>query len=141
MAELDTGRLIGELARRYAIRMDDNDPAIAIVALNRLMLEQATEELSEAVARRVAEFETSVLKVEQLAGNLLAQEVREATARIRAELRNDIDGAGIKAAHLVYLVDQAHKRPARLRWLSVGLVSAVAILVAGIWIGAHCFAH
>jgi len=141
MAELDTGRLIGELARRYAIRMDDNDPAIAIVALNRLMLEQATEELSEAVARRVAEFETSVLKVEQLAGNLLAQEVREATARIRAELRNDIDGAGIKAAHLVYLVDQAHKRPARVRWLSVGLVSAVALLLAGVWIGVHCFVH
>jgi len=141
MAELDKGRLIGELARRYGIRMDDNDPAIAIVALNRLMLEQATEELSEAVARQMAEFEASVLKVEHQAGRLLAQDLCEAAARIRAELRNDIDGAGIKAAHLVYLVDQAHKRPARLRWLSVGLVSAVAILVAGIWIGAHCFAH
>jgi len=141
MAELDTGRLIGELARRYAIRMDDNDPAIAIVVLNRLMLEHAMEELSEAVARRIAEFDASVLKVEHQAGRLLAQDMCEATARIRAELRNDIDGAGIKAAHLVYLVDQAHKRPARVRWLSVGLVSAVALLVAGIWIGVHCFAH
>jgi hypothetical protein len=86
MAELDTGRLIGELARRYAIRMDDNDPAIAIVALNRLMLEQAMEELSEAVARRIAEFETSVLKVEHQAGKLLAQEVHEAAVRIRADI-------------------------------------------------------
>jgi hypothetical protein len=139
MAELDKGRLIGELARRYAIRIDDNDPAIAIVALNRLMLEHAMEELSEVVIRRIVEFETSVLKVEHRAGKLLSQEVCEAAARIRAELRNDIDGAGIKAAHLVYMVDQAHKRPVRIRWLSAGLVSAVALLFAGVWIGAHCF--
>jgi len=139
MAELDKGRLIGELAQRYAIRMDDNDPAIAIVVLNRLILEHAMEELSEAVVRRIAEFETSVLKVEHQAGRLLAKEVHETATRIRAELRNDIDGAGIKAAHLVYLVDQAHKRPASIRWLSAGLVSAVALLIAGVWIGAHCF--
>jgi len=141
MPELDKGRLIGELARRYAIRMDDNDPAIAIVALNRLVLEHAMEELSGAVARRIAEFETSVLKVEQWAGKLLALELAEAAARIRAELRNDIDGAGIKAAHLVYLVDQAHKRPTRVRWLSAGLVSAAALFLAGVWIGAHCPVH
>ena len=141
MAELDKGRLIGELARRYAVRMDDNDPAIAIVALNRLMLEHAIAELSEAVARRMVEFETSVLKVEQRAGKLLALELAGAAARIRAELHNDIESAGIKAAHLVYLVDQAHKRPARVRWLSLGLVSASALLLAGVWIGAHCFVH
>jgi hypothetical protein len=141
MAELDKGRLIGELARQYAIRMDDNDPAIAIVALNRLMLEHAIEELSEAVARRIVEFETSVLKVEQRAGKLLALELSEAASRIRAALHDDLDGAGIKAAHLVYLVNQAHKRPARVRWLSAGLVSAAALFLAGIWIGAHCFVH
>jgi hypothetical protein len=97
------------------------------------------EELSEVVIRRIAEFETSVLKVEHRAGELLSQEVCAAAARIRAELRNDIDGAGINAAHLVYLVDQAHKRPARIRWLSAGLVSVAALLLAGVWIGAHCF--
>jgi type IV pilus biogenesis protein CpaD/CtpE len=141
MVELDKGRLIGELARRHAIRIDDNDPAIAIVALNCLMLEHAVEELSESVAKRIGEFERSVLKVEQRAGKLLALELSEAAARIRAELRNDIDAAGVKAARLVYLVDQAHKRPARARWwLSVGLVAAVALFAAGIWIGTHWFA-
>lgn len=141
MTELDKERLIGELARRYAIRMDENDPAIAIVALNRLVLEHAMEELSGAVSRRIAEFETSVLKVEQRAGKVLALELAEAAARIRAELRNDIDGAGIKAAHLVHLVDQAHKRPTRIRWVSAGLMSAAALLLGGVWIGAHCLVH
>jgi hypothetical protein len=138
MADLDKGRLIGELARRYAIRIDDNDPAIAIAALNSLMLEHMMEELAKAVTARITQFETAVLKVEQRAGKLLAHELSEAVPRIRAELHRDIDSAGIKAAHLVYLVDQAHKRPARIRWCSVGLVTAVALLIAGIWIGAHC---
>src|SRR5260370_42385382 len=105
MPELDKGRLIGELARRYAIRMDDNDPAIAIEALNHLMLEHAMGELAEAAARRIAEFETSILKVEQQAGKLLALELAEAAARIRAELPHDVDGADLKAAHLEYLRD------------------------------------
>jgi len=133
--ELDQRELIGELARRYAIHIDDNDPAFAIVVLNRLVLEHAVDELGEAIGRRIAEFETSVLRVEQRAGKILAVEFSEAATRLRSELRSDIDGAGLKAAHLVYLVDQAHKRPALVRWLSAGLVSAAILFIAGVWIG------
>jgi hypothetical protein len=136
--DLNQGELIRELARRYSIRIDDNDPAVAIVALNQLVLEHAMDELGEAVGRRIAEFETSVLRVEHRAGNTLALELSEAATRLRAELRTDIDGAGFKAAHLVYLVDQAHKRPAVVRWLSAGLVSGAILFIAGVWIGAHC---
>jgi len=136
--ELDQRELIGELARRYAIHIDDNDPAFAIVVLNRLVLEHAMDELGEAIGRRIAEFETSVLRVEQRAGKILAVEFSEAATRLRSELRSDIDGAGLKAAHLVYLVDQAHKRPALVRWLSAGLVSAAILFIAGVWIGVQC---
>lgn len=135
--ELDQNELIGELGRRYAIHIDGNDPAVAIVALNYLVLERAMDELGEAVGRRIAEFETSVLKVEQRAGKTLAAEFSEAAVRMRAGLHADIHEAGIKAAHLVYMVDQAHRRPAVVRWLSVGLVSAAVLFIAGVWIGAH----
>jgi len=50
MAELNIGTLIGELNRRYGIRLDSSDPAIAIVVLNRLVLENASEELTESSA-------------------------------------------------------------------------------------------
>jgi len=75
-----------------------------------------------------------VLKVEYRAGKLFALELSEAAERIRAELRNDIDSGASKLRILVYLVDQAHKRPARVRWLSAGLVSATALFLAGLWI-------
>jgi hypothetical protein len=135
MAELNIGTLVGELARRYGIRLDSSDPAIAIVVLNRLVLENASEELTESVARRLAQFEASVQKVEHRAGKLLAQEVSEAAGGVGAALQNDIDAAGVKAAHLVYMVDQAHKRPVIIRWLVAGLVSAIGLLGIGFYAG------
>jgi hypothetical protein len=138
MSELDKGKLVAELAERSAIQINEHDPAFAIVALNQIVLEHAMDELGDAVGRRIAEFETSVLRVEQHAGKMLALEFSDAAARIRAELQADIETAGIKAAHLVYLVDQAHKRPALVRWLSAGLISALVLFIVGLWIGAHC---
>jgi hypothetical protein len=137
MAELDIGTLIGELGRRYDIRLDSNDPAIAIVVLNRLLLESASEKLTDSVARRMAQFEASMQKVEQRAGKLLAHEVSEAAACVRAALQNDIDAAGVKAAHLVYMVDRAHKRPVIIRWLAAGLVTATGLLGFGFCVGIY----
>ena len=137
MAELNIGTLIGELSRRYGIRLDSSDPAIAIVVLNRLVLESASEELTESVARRLAQFEASMQKVEQRAGKLLAHQVSEAAACVRAELRNDIDAAGVRAAHLVCMVDRAHKRPVIIRWLAAGLVTAIGLLCFGFCAGMY----
>ena len=137
MAELNIGNLVGELARRYGIRLDSGDPAIAIVVLNRLVLENASEELTDSIARRLAQFEASVQKVEYRAGKLIAQEVSEAAACVRAILQNDIDAAGVKAAHLVYLVDRAHKRPVIIRWLAAGLVTAIGLLGLGFCAGMY----
>jgi hypothetical protein len=137
MADLNVETLIGELTRRYGIRLDSSDPAIAIVILNRLVLESASEELTESVARRLARFEASLQKVEQRAGKLLAHQVAEAAACVRAELQNDIDAAGVKAAHLVYMVDRAHKRPVITRWLAAGLVTAIGLLAFGFCAGMY----
>jgi type IV pilus biogenesis protein CpaD/CtpE len=137
MADLNIETLIGELTRRYGIRLDSSDPAIAIVVLNRLVLESASEELTESVARRLAQFEASMQKVEQRAGKLLAHEVSVAAACVRAELQNDIDAAGVKAAHFVYMVDQAHKRPVIIRWLAAGLVTAIGLLGLGFCAGMY----
>ena len=137
MAELNIGTLIGELARRYGIRLDSSDPAIAIVVLNQLLLESASEELTESVARRLAQFETSMQKVEQRAGRLLAHEVSAAASCVRAVLQNDIEAAGVRAAHLVYMVDRAHKRPVIIRWLAAGLVTAIGLLGLGFCAGMY----
>ena len=137
MAELNIGSIIGELSQRYGIHLDSSDPVVAIVVLNRLVLESASEELTESIARRLAQFEASMQKVEQRAGKLLAHEVSEAAACVRAALQNDIDAAGLKAAHFVYMVDRAHKRPVIIRWLAAGLVTAIGLLGLGFCAGMY----
>jgi hypothetical protein len=137
MPELDITTLITELGRRYDIRLDHRDPAIAIVAMNRLILETATEELTESFARRVAQFEAAMQKIEQRVAKILAEELAQAAARMRAELQNDIEAAGAKAAHFIYLVDRAHKRPMKIMWMTAGLLSAIAILCFGVFAGVH----
>jgi len=137
MAELNLGSLIEELVRRYGIRLDSNDPAITIVILNQLVLENAIEEFMDAIDRRLAEFDASVQKVEYQAGRLIAEKVSEAAACVRAALQKDIEDAGMKAAHLVYMVDQAHKRPAIVRWLAAGLVAAIGLLSFGFYLGMY----
>jgi hypothetical protein len=137
MAELNIGSLIEELARRYGIRLDSNDPAITIVILNQLVLENAIEEFMDAIDSRLAQFEAGAKKVEYQAGKLIAEKVSEAAACVRAALQKDIEDAGLKAAHLVYMVDQAHKRPAIIRWLAAGLVAAIGLLSFGFYLGLH----
>ena len=137
MTELDITALITELGHRYGIRLDGRDPAIAIVALNRLILEIATEALTESFARRLAQFEAAMQRVEHQAAKILAEELSEAVACMRSKLRDEIDAAGVKAAHYVYLVDRAHKRPVKTLWITAGLLSAIGILCFGIFAGMY----
>ena len=58
-----TARLIGEVAARYGIRLDPDDPAFALVALNQLALEDAVEQLAARMKRIAAELERFVQSV------------------------------------------------------------------------------
>jgi uncharacterized membrane protein len=67
----------------------------------------------------------------------LAQQVKEAAAEVRQELQRDIENARLKAADMVTQVHRAHKTSALVRWGAAGLICAVALFGAGLWIGAH----
>jgi hypothetical protein len=134
----DPKRLVLEVAVRNGIRVEPGDPVFAFVTLSELVLDELARRVLDDVGTRLAAFEDSIDKADRRSGKLLAQEVRDAAAQIRAELHKDIDEAGLKAAHLVFKVHQAHSRPALIRWLCAGLVSAVGLFLAGLWVGAHC---
>jgi len=40
MANIDRQRLIGEMASRYGIRLDEDDPVLAVISLNQLALDE-----------------------------------------------------------------------------------------------------
>jgi hypothetical protein len=120
-------QLITAVLARNGIRIEPDDPVFALVTINELVLEEAVRRLSDEMDRRLATFNAGMDQTERRAGKLLAQDVKNAAGQIRAEMQKDIDAAGMKAAYLVYKVDQAHKRPAMIRWIAVGLLSAMVL--------------
>jgi hypothetical protein len=83
------------------------------------------------------EFEEAVQKVQTRAGQLVAAELNDRVASIRAELQQDIVLAGAKANEIVYRAEQANRQPVMLRWATLGIVGALALFLIGLWIGAR----
>ena len=140
MAEVDVKRIVGELASRHGIRLDVNDPAISIVLVNRLVLEDSTDELVARNRASMDDFEESVRKVQTRAGQLVAAEFNDRVGAIRSELQRDIALAGTRANEIVYRAEQANRHPVMLRWAVIGTLAALALFLMGLWIGA-CYMH
>jgi hypothetical protein len=49
MTDIDKSRLIAAIATRLKIRLDENDPAFVLVELNRLVLDQAVQDVLQKV--------------------------------------------------------------------------------------------
>ena len=106
----DVKQLIAAVRTTNGIRVEPDDPIFAFVTISELVLEQFSRRVSDEITIRLVAFKEGMDQTERRAGHLLAEDVRKAAAQIRAEMQKDIEAAGMKAAHLVYQVDQAHKR-------------------------------
>jgi len=135
----DSKQLIAAVRARNGIRIEPDDPVFALVTINELVLEEAVRRLSDEMDRRLAIFSAGMDQTERRAGKLLAQDVKNAAGQIRAEMQKDIDAAGMKAAYLVYKVDQAHKRPAMIRWIAVGLLADMVLVGFAFYAGMYLY--
>jgi hypothetical protein len=132
---ITTRRLIAEVAARHKVFLKPDDPAVALVTMNRLILDGAMENIHEQIRATIAEFHASMQKAEQRAGSILAHGVKESAAEMKRGLQNDIHIAGLKAREIVHLVNEAHRRPALIRWSAVGLIAGVLLFGGGVWLG------
>ena len=130
-----TQRLIAEVAARHNVFLKPDDPAIALVTMNQLILDDAMETIHGQIRATIAEFHASMQKAEERAGSMLAQGVKESAAQMQRGLHNDIHTAGLKAREIVHLVNEAHRRPALIRWSAVGLVAGALLFGGGLWLG------
>lgn len=137
MAAINTKRLVGEVASRYGIRLDENDPAFVVVQLTQIALEQASQELIERMAVERREFEAAVQKFQKQAGKYVAQEFNEGATTLRRALEGDIASARLKAVELVEMVHRAHTRSTLICWLCAGVLSGLVLFGLGVWVGAH----
>ena len=131
----DTKRMISEVAAMNGIRIEPGDPLFALVTMNTMVFEEAAQKYYDHNQQLISEFNESMTRAEARAGSMLAQKVKESAEKMREGLQGDIHIAGLKAREYVHLVNEAHRRPAIIRWVSVGLVAAGAIFASGVWLG------
>ena len=134
----DIKRMVSEVASENGIRIEPGDPLFALVTMNRIVLEESAQKYYEYNQQLIAEFKESMKKAEARAGSMLAEKVKESAEKMREGLQSDIQLAGMRASEYVHRVNEAHRRPTIIRWVSVGLVTAAAIFAAGVWFG-PCF--
>lgn len=135
MGTVDVKRLIGEVASRHRILLREDDPAFAIVTLNQLVLDAIAKDLIQQVRRLVGEFNDAAGRVQVRAGAAIADEVRAAIEAARLALQRDLESGAVKARELVMEVHKAHTRRAAIRWITVGLLAAVALVACGVFLG------
>jgi hypothetical protein len=128
-------RLAAEVSVQHGIRLDPDDPIMAVVTLNRLILERALGATADLIQSATAEC------VQIRAGSVVAAEVRESVATIRAEMQKDIENARLKAFELVGGIHRAESKTETLRWIATGLLAGVILFLAGVVTGILIASH
>lgn len=134
---IDVADLIGEVAKRHGIALGKDDPAFAIVTLNRLVLQRFLDEVVDRIGIAVGEFDEAATRVQAVAGRKIGADVRDAAAAVREEFQKDVRDAGFQARELVASIDAAYSRPAMFRYVAMGLACGVILFVAGFLVGRY----
>ena len=128
-------RLAAEVSVQHGIRVDPDDPIMAVVTLNRLMLEPVIANAVNLIGDATEEFNRATERVQIRAGSVVAQEVREAVASIRAEIQNDIESARLNARELINELHQTQLQSRRWWGLVFGLSAGAGLFAAGVFAG------
>ena len=135
MRQLDLKQLAAKVSVEHGIRVDPDDPIMAVVTLNRLVLEQTANEIIEGLRSATREFEQAAESVQLRAGGLLAQRVRDCAAVLRQEIVKDINKASPRARKSTGDVGRADESHAVQRWVAIGLFSGALLFGCGVWLG------
>jgi hypothetical protein len=135
MRQLDLKQLAAKVSVEHGIRVDPDDPIMAVVTLNRLVLEQAANEIGEEIRSAAREFEQAAKNVQVRAGSLLAQRVRDCAAVLRQEAVKNSSNVATQVTEKIESVGRTHERGVVQRWVAIGLLSGTALFGCGVWLG------
>lgn len=135
MDSAEIKRLAAEVSVQHGIRVDPDDPIMAVATLNRLVLERALADASRLIGNATEEFNRATERVQIRAGSVVAQEVRESVASVRVEIQKGIDSARLNAGELINQLYRAQSRSRSWPWMASGLIAGAGLFVAGVLAG------
>jgi hypothetical protein len=115
---MDRKRVVGEVAARHGVRLEEDDPAFLLVTIAEIALRDAQAEFTAAVRRAIADHEAAAERMQIRLGETLGQSTR---GRLRATESPPKDSAP----------------PFSVTAIAFGLLSGVLLFAAGFVLGAR----
>jgi hypothetical protein len=133
LTAIDLKRLAAEVSVQHGIRIDPDDPMLAVVTLNRLVFEHAVAQVLERMQCSVQDFEAATEKVQVRAGAVLAQEVRNCGAAFRQQFDQALKGSSRSGS----ATRTSRRVEILLNWYAAlgAITLALVLFAAGIWVG------
>jgi len=135
VASVDTKKLTSEVAARHGLLIRDDDPAMALVTMSEIVLEQVLEQAEIRLQALLSEAETGQKKLQQEALGWVQDEIGHAGGALRVQLQRDMDAGRLQAKELVVQLSQIYARSAVRRWAAVGIASGLVLLLLGVGLG------
>jgi hypothetical protein len=135
MGSVDAKRLTAEVAARHGLLIREDDPAMALVTMSEIVLEQVLERAEAGLRAVVADAETRQKRLQQEALTWVQEEIGHAGGALRAQVLRDIDSGRLQARELVIQLSQVYSRSAVRRWVAIGIVSGLILVVIGVGLG------
>jgi hypothetical protein len=135
VTEIDVKQVVGEVAAKHGVLIEENDPLMVALSANGVVLEALARGLLAELESVSARLENMRLDLPDEVGAALKEAAEHAATSVRRGLELDIEGAGLKARAIVDAVYRAQSRVAMWMWIATGLVAGTAVFGAGIMVG------
>jgi hypothetical protein len=132
---LDFKRIIAEVAARHGMLVSQDDPAMLLVTMNEVVLQQVMGSIETRIEEIVAGMEAAFRSAQRGALGSVEIEARKAGVAVREEIQKDIDAGRLHARELIMELNHAYRRSAVRRWVAIGVVAASGLLVLGVGLG------
>src|SRR5229473_1304523 len=132
---LDVKRITAEVAARHGMLLRPDDPAMLLVTMNEVVLEQVIGGIEARAEEMVAGIEAAFRSAQRETLGSVEREARKAGIAVREEIQKDIDAGQLHARELIVELNRAYTRSAVRRWVSIGVVAASGLLVLGVGLG------
>src|SRR5207244_13351250 len=128
---LDFKRIIAEVAARHGMLVSQDDPAMLLVTMNEVVLQQVFANIEARTENIVAGMEAGLRSAQREALGSIEKEARKAGIAVREEIQKDVDAGRLHARELIVELNRAYSRSAVRRWIAVGVIAASNLLVLG----------
>lgn len=135
MGSVDAKKLTAQVAARHGLLIREDDPAMALVTMSEIVLEQTLKNAEVGLRGILSEAEEGQKRSQQETAVWVQEEIGRAGNALRVQLLRDFDAGRLQAKELVVQLAQLYSRSAVRRWVALGIVSGLVLLLIGVGLG------